>query len=184
MYTKDTSKVGRKTSGERPQALLNRADARIPKFDAPNHEVSQVYTIPSETILVSEQASKEFAQGLAATLKSGDIVTFSGDLGSGKTFICREIIKYFCGEKTNVASPTFNILQTYQAPGFIISHYDFYRLKSADEIYELGLDEAMQGHLCLIEWPDLALSFLHSPIINVYLQLSDNQSRICKVQLT
>ena len=64
--------------------------------------------------------SRKLAQSLAKDLSPGDVVTFQGNLGSGKTFLSREIIRYYCGADTVVASPTFNLLQIYKAKEFDI----------------------------------------------------------------
>ena len=64
-------------------------------------------------IVNNEEETKELAQSLAARINSGDVIAFEGDLGSGKSFFCREIIKFLCGSNTKVTSPTFNLLQTY-----------------------------------------------------------------------
>src|ERR1044071_292189 len=122
-------------------------------------------------ILKSEEDTKSFAINLAKTLKAKDIVALYGDLGSGKTFIAREIIRYFCGADTIVSSPTFNILQTYETPNFTIYHYDLYRLKSPQELYELGIEEALNNNLCLIEWPEMVEPILPKPYIKVHLEL-------------
>ncbi len=130
-------------------------------------------------ILSQEQDTIDFARNLAETLKQQSIIALYGDLGSGKTLIAREIIKYFCGEDTIVSSPTFNILQTYSAPNFTIYHYDLYRLKSFSEIQELGVDEAFDN-LCLIEWPELIEYILPKPYIKLELQIEGNIRRILK----
>ena len=103
----------------------------------------------------NEQDSMDFASGLAQKIQPGDVAVFSGDLGAGKTFLCREIIKCLCGQDTNVTSPTFNLLQTYECGNYSIYHYDLYRLKHISEIYELGIEEAFSGNISLIEWPEL-----------------------------
>ena len=136
-----------------------------------------------EIILSSELESKIFAHNLAKTLKKGDIITFTGDLGCGKTFLCREIIQYFCGTNINVVSPTFNLLQTYQAPNFTIYHFDLYRLKSQNELYELGIEDAFQNDICLIEWPQIIEAILPKPIIRLDLEIITNNQRKCIVTL-
>ncbi|MCC8369264.1 MAG: tRNA (adenosine(37)-N6)-threonylcarbamoyltransferase complex ATPase subunit type 1 TsaE [Rickettsia endosymbiont of Oxypoda opaca] len=132
-----------------------------------------------ETLLNNEEESKNFAKILAQKLSAGSVVLFTGDLGSGKTFLCREIIKYFCGSNTEIISPTFNILQTYQATNFMIYHFDLYRLKSSEEIYELGIEDALQGNLCLIEWPEIIEHLLPEPLVRINLQITLNNKRRC-----
>src|SRR4051812_39197924 len=122
---------------------------------------------PQEFIVKSEDDTKNLAIKIAAQLKKGSIVTFSGDLGSGKTFFCRQMIKYLCGEETKVTSPTFNLLQIYQAQNFEIYHFDLYRLKRLDEVYELGIEEAFADRVCLIEWPEIISNIIPRGTISI-----------------
>lgn len=128
-------------------------------------------------ILDTEQDTMDFAKNLARTLKKQDIVALCGDLGTGKTLVARTIIRHFCGDNTVVTSPTFNILQTYEAPEFTIYHYDLYRLKVFNEIYELGFDDAF-NNLCIIEWPEIVEPILPKPYIKIELQIQGD-SRSC-----
>ena len=130
-----------------------------------------------EFALKHEQDTKQLAQQLAGKLKSGDILAFSGDLGSGKTFFCREIIKNLCGRQTNVISPTFNLLQIYKYKNCFIYHFDLYRLKHTFEVYELGIEEAFSGHVCLIEWPELIEAILPKDTIHINIEIADSNWR-------
>ncbi len=130
-----------------------------------------------EFTLKSEQDSKKLAQQLANDLKPNDILAFSGDLGSGKTFLCREIIKNLCGRQTNVTSPTFNLLQIYEYKNCSIYHFDLYRLKHSSEIYELGIEEAFSGHICLIEWPELIIAMLPKDTMHINIEITGNTWR-------
>lgn len=129
--------------------------------------------------LRTTEDSCHLAQSLAKALQPSDIITFQGDLGCGKTFLCREIIRYFCGADTPVPSPTFNLLQVYKAKEFDIYHYDLYRLKSAEELFELGFDEALDKNVCLIEWPEIARGYLPNAI-EIKLRIEDDV-RICEI---
>ncbi len=136
-------------------------------------------------ILSSEQDSKKIAVNLAHNLRGNEIITFKGGLGAGKTFFARQIIQFFCGSEINVTSPTFSIVQIYQAKNFDIYHYDLYRLKDKNELYELALEEAMTNNLCLIEWPEIAADLLKSPIIEIALKLNltDLNTRHCSINI-
>jgi tRNA threonylcarbamoyladenosine biosynthesis protein TsaE len=136
-----------------------------------------------EKILNSEQESCEFINNFAKTLNVNDIILLFGELGAGKTYFCREIIKFFCGKDIKIISPTFNILQTYQAQDFTIYHYDLYRIKSPTEFHELGIEEAIQNSLLLIEWPELIENLLPKPLIKINLQLLDDEKRACIINL-
>jgi tRNA threonylcarbamoyl adenosine modification protein YjeE len=147
-----------------------------------SRETSETFgSSPKETIykLHNTENSKELAHALASILQKGDVVTFHGDLGAGKTFIAREIIRFFCGAETHVPSPTFNILQVHKATDFSIYHYDLYRLKAKEELYELGFEEALDGNVCLVEWPEIADGMLCGNI-EVHLEI-DGEMRICRV---
>lgn len=137
--------------------------------------------MPKQFLLKSEQQSIDFVKSFVPNLKAGDIITLTGDLGSGKTFICREIIRHFCGSSTKVSSPTFNILKTYQSSHFTIYHFDLYRLKSKEEIYELGMEEAFSNGLSLIEWPEIITHLLPSDIIDLRIQVINKNTRLILV---
>lgn len=90
---------------------------------------------------------------LAAHLQAGDCVLLSGVIGAGKSHLARALIRARLGRYEDVPSPTFTLVQTYQAD-VDIWHADLYRLSHPDEVLELGLDEAFTSAICLIEWPD------------------------------
>ena len=92
---------------------------------------------------------------IAAALRRGDTVALAGDLGAGKTTLARAILARL-GVSERVPSPTFTLVQTYDTAGLRVSHFDLYRLKSAAEMDELGLEEALDLGAALIEWPDRA----------------------------
>lgn len=132
-----------------------------------------------EFIVNNEEESSKLAKEIAESIKAKDIVIFQGDLGVGKTFFCRRIIQELCGPNVTVASPTFNLLQVYNAEGFDIYHFDLYRLKHPDEIYELGIEEAFADHLTLIEWPEIIMNFLPTDTICINITImSDTKRRI------
>jgi tRNA threonylcarbamoyladenosine biosynthesis protein TsaE len=137
--------------------------------------------LQGEYILKSEDETLALANKIAKSLKSGDIIALSGDLGSGKTFLARQIIKALCGNDVAVSSPTFNLLQTYSAGQFEIYHFDLYRLKYAEEVFELGIEEAFSGHVCLIEWPELIRRLLPKSTINIRLQVTGLSTRTCDI---
>lgn len=106
---------------------------------------------------IDEVALARFAQDVAFMLAPGDTITLEGDLGTGKTTFARALIRALTGEATlEVPSPTFTLMQSYTAPRFEVAHFDLYRLNSADELDELGLDAALKSGIAIIEWPDRA----------------------------
>ena len=79
---------------------------------------------------------------------------FYGDMGAGKTTLIKSLCKQL-GTNDNVASPTFSIVNEYNAPGRNIYHFDFYRLKTQTEALDMGFEEYLySGNYCFIEWPE------------------------------
>ena len=93
---------------------------------------------------------------IAALLQPGDLVALKGDLGAGKTTLVRAILAALNVDE-KVPSPTFTLVQTYETPSLIVSHFDLYRLKHPSELAELGLDEALDHGAALVEWPERAM---------------------------
>lgn len=97
------------------------------------------------------------AARLAAVLRAGDVVLLGGPVGAGKTHFARALIKAWLGAAgldEDVPSPSFTLVQTYERPGGAIWHADLYRLTGADDVSELGLEDAFDTAICLVEWPD------------------------------
>ena len=90
---------------------------------------------------------------LADALKPGDVVCLSGDLGAGKTTLARGLIQSRLGE-VDVPSPTYTLVQTYDWGEAELWHCDLYRLEQPEDAYELGLVEAMDEEIVLLEWAD------------------------------
>jgi tRNA threonylcarbamoyladenosine biosynthesis protein TsaE len=131
--------------------------------------------------LKNEEESSSLAVEIAKSLKPENVLTFAGNLGSGKTFFSRQIIKTLCGNNTTVISPTFNLLQIYSAKQFDIYHFDLYRLKYAEEVFELGIEEAFSNNLCLIEWPEIISHLLPKDTISIQLEIIDQSTRLCTI---
>src|ERR1044072_7540552 len=107
--------------------------------------------------LANERATQRLAVDIAAVLKPGDLVTLSGDLGAGKTAFARALIRHLAEDPAlEVPSPTFTLVQTYVLPRFTVVHADLYRVTHAGELAELGVDEAAETSVVLLEWPDRA----------------------------
>jgi tRNA threonylcarbamoyladenosine biosynthesis protein TsaE len=97
----------------------------------------------------SEQATRQAGAELAAKLRPGDAVLFWGELGAGKTTMIRGLLEAL-GHEGPVRSPTFNLIQTFPTTPPVM-HADLYRVKSYQGI---GLEDYLETHICLIEWPD------------------------------
>lgn len=105
--------------------------------------------------LDTEEAMQGFGAALARLARIGDSLLLSGPVGSGKSTLARAFIRErLASPAEEIPSPTFTLVQTYEHETGDIWHCDLYRLTSTDEIIELGLTEAFQSAICLIEWPD------------------------------
>ncbi|MEY4697249.1 MAG: hypothetical protein RIT14_1677 [Pseudomonadota bacterium] len=112
-------------------------------------------TAPDLTLtLPDEEATARLGVVLAELLRAGDAVLLEGPIGAGKSHLARALIRARLGRMEDVPSPTFTLVQVYEAEGTEIWHADLYRLTHPDEVLELGLEEALAGAICLIEWPD------------------------------
>ena len=105
-------------------------------------------------ILTDMAATLAAGQALAVRLRAGDVVTLSGPLGVGKTALARAILAGL-GHEGEVPSPTFAIVQPYEALDPPVWHVDLYRIEDPSELDELGLDASADGVL-LVEWPERA----------------------------
>jgi tRNA threonylcarbamoyladenosine biosynthesis protein TsaE len=101
--------------------------------------------------------TQQLAAAFAALFVPGDILLLEGSVGSGKTAFCRAFIQArlaAAGRMEDVPSPTFTLVQTYDDGLCDIWHADLYRLLDPNEALELGLEEAFEEAVCLVEWPD------------------------------
>ena len=103
--------------------------------------------------LDGEADTSRLARVLAPRLRAGDTVLLEGPIGAVKTHFCRALIRARLGREEDVPSPTFTLVQTYAAD-VDIWHADLYRLTHPDEARELGLEDAFEQAICLVEWPD------------------------------
>ncbi len=122
-------------------------------------------------------ATRALGARIAAGLAAGDLVALEGDLGAGKTTLARAILRSL-GVSEDVPSPTFTLVQVYETPRLAVRHYDLYRIEKADEIWELGLDEALEEGAALVEWPERADGRLPGALLHVGLSATDTDSRM------
>jgi tRNA threonylcarbamoyladenosine biosynthesis protein TsaE len=104
--------------------------------------------------LPDADATARLGAAIAKALLSGDTVCLFGPLGAGKSTLARGLIRALTSPNEEVPSPTFTLVQTYEAGAMTVAHFDLYRLTKASEIEELGLDEALDDGVAIIEWPE------------------------------
>ena len=109
----------------------------------------------------SENDTIKFADEFASKLDGHSIIVLSGDLGSGKTKFTEGILKHF-GLEDEISSPTFTIVNEYDAKDFKIFHFDLYRLADVDEFYAMGGEEYLQNGLCIFEWGEMIEEILQT----------------------
>lgn len=115
---------------------------------------------PLDCLLHDAEATEALARRLAPLFRAGDTLLLTGDLGSGKTSFARAVIRALPGplgedlSHEEVPSPTFTLVQIYERAVAPVWHFDLYRLSAAEEIYELGWEEADGEALVLVEWPE------------------------------
>ena len=119
-----------------------------------------------EFISHSENDTIEFAKDFAEKLNKHSIIVLSGDLGSGKTKFTEGILKYF-GLDDEISSPTFTIVNEYDAKDVKLFHFDLYRLEDIDEFYAIGGEEYLQNGICIFEWGEMIESILPKSYIKI-----------------
>src|SRR4029077_18967866 len=134
----------------------------------------------SDTIWPRELENEDAITGLAADVAAlvgpGDLVTLSGGVGAGKTAFARALIRILTGEQDlEVPSPAFTLMQVYKGLNYPIVHADFYRIEKPRELLELGFEEACDGALALVEWPEHGGAFLDASRLDIELRLDKDR---------
>ncbi len=105
--------------------------------------------------LADEAATEALARRVAKAAGRGDTIGLIGDLGTGKTVFARAFIRaVLANPDEEVPSPTFTLLQTYEADALALYHFDLYRIEDPEEALELGIEEAFADGVALIEWAE------------------------------
>lgn len=127
----------------------------------------------------------EIAKELAEIISQFKVVTFTGNLGVGKT----TLIKRLCGHlgvKETVNSPTFSLVNQYAIEGMEVGdclfHIDLYRLNNEEEAFDAGIEEHLfSGQLCLVEWPEKAIGIIPGNALRVEITTQAHQQRHIRV---
>lgn len=110
------------------------------------------------------------------------VLCFYGDMGVGKTTLIKEIVKHL-GSSDRVSSPTFSLVNEYEAKGTAVYHFDFYRIEHSDEAYQIGLENYLYSDSwCLIEWPDKIQDLLPDNVTLIEIKEQLNGKRTLLLQ--
>jgi tRNA threonylcarbamoyladenosine biosynthesis protein TsaE len=137
----------------------------------------------SELIIESPEKINLPAKEFLKILGDRKIVAFFGEMGAGKT----TFIKALCRELKvvdGVSSPTFALVyEYYTKDDSVIYHFDFYRIKSATELFDLGYEDYFySGNLCFIEWPEKAIHLIPSDALRVHITVQHDGKRSLKIE--
>lgn len=133
-------------------------------------------------ILRNENEMTLFGDKLAKIAQRGDILLLSGALGAGKSVFARAFLRSFCANPTmEVPSPTYTLVQAYPSPQCTVYHFDLWRLNGANDLEELGWDEAQEG-LILVEWPERLENLFLPHALHITLSILANGHRVAHLQ--
>ena len=131
-----------------------------------------------KVVIKSQKQMADLAAEIAAKSEVGDVVALKGTLGAGKSFFAKSFINALrekLGEKPcEVLSPTFNLVYSYDTKKGEVFHFDLYRLKSADELENIGFFDALKNGICLIEWPEIAADFLKKNCLEIEIKIKED----------
>ena len=125
-------------------------------------------------ILENKKQMIEFAKEMASKVRIGDIIGLKGTLGAGKSFFAKHFINALQTKETEVLSPTFNLVYSYDTEKGEIFHFDLYRLKSPQELENIGFFDAIKNGICLIEWPEIAEKILKKDYFEVEIKFRED----------
>jgi len=131
--------------------------------------------IKIETLDQIEQAAKQFVEAMG----DNTVFAFYGKMGAGKTTFIKAVCTLL-GVTDNISSPTFAIVNEYRSDiaGELIYHFDFYRIKKLEEVYDMGYEDYFySGAICFIEWPELIEDLLPGNTIKVTIEEQEDGAR-------
>ncbi len=107
-------------------------------------------------------------------------VLFYGEMGAGKTTLIKQVCKYM-GINDNITSPTFAIVNEYKNKNIRINHFDFYRLQSIKEVFDIGFEEYLDsGDYCFIEWPEIIEDYVYDNCLKLNILINSQSYRIIR----
>ena len=136
-----------------------------------------------EYISNSAQETEALGERLAARLRPGDVIAYTGDLGAGKTAFTRGLARGL-GIEGGVTSPTFTIVNEYEGGRMPLFHFDMYRLGGEEELFDIGWDDYLaRGGVCAVEWSENVAGALEGDAVRVDIRRgAHDQQRIISVE--
>ncbi len=129
------------------------------------------------TVTGSAAETRALGERLASGLQPGDTVILEGELGAGKSELARGIARGL-GVTETVTSPSFTILNVYESGRCPLYHFDWYRLESEEELYELGMDEYLGGDgIAVVEWAERCPDAVPEDCIRIRLEVTGEETR-------
>lgn len=133
---------------------------------------------PNCCFLADEAATEDFGAILARLTQGKGLISLSGDLGAGKTTLCRGLIQA-AGHQGAVKSPTYTLVEPYELGDIRILHFDLYRLEDPEELEFIGFRDYLSGDgLCLVEWPQKAGPMLPPVDLALDLRIEGRSRRV------
>ena len=131
-----------------------------------------------EYITNSPEETEKIGAALANTLKPGMVIAYRGDLGAGKTAFTRGLARGL-GYTDSVTSPTYTIVNEYLGGRLPLFHFDMYRLRSADDLWDIGWEDYLdRGGVCAVEWSENVADAMEGAITVSIAKLGDTTRRI------
>ena len=131
-----------------------------------------------EFVTNSPEQTEQLGQRLGAVLPAGAVVAFTGDLGAGKTAFTRGLARGL-GCRELVTSPTYTIVNEYLGGRLPLFHFDMYRLRSSDDLFDIGWDDYLErGGICAVEWSENVADAMEDPVMVTIEKTGENSRRI------
>ncbi len=135
-----------------------------------------------EIDISNESSLPEACKKLLAFSGAIKVFAFDAPMGAGKTTFIKQLCKSL-GSNDSFSSPTYSIVNEYNSPHGKLYHFDMYRIKNADELYDIGFEEYIDSHnYCFIEWPQLDLNLLPKPYMMIIIKANEN-NRYLRAQI-
>lgn len=133
----------------------------------------------------SPERTAAIAALIAEHVSFPDVIALKGDLGAGKTCFVKHFVQSLGNPEEEVTSPTFNLINTYPlTKGWNLWHFDLYRLKNIDEALAIGVEDALDTTICLIEWPEIIEEILPMDYLEIEIKFGkDSNARILDVNV-